>query len=170
MSEFPHLPDNSCTRFRRFVRRIDMNSSHNVTPGQRLQMIAEAAYFRAERRGFGAGDLDRDWLEAEAEVDARLEQHDADHMVDRLEEGLAVATKKIAELKRRASRLKTEARAEWQQDIAILVTHRDALRAHLKAIRAQGEHAGHALRQQAQHAWEEIRESVERIGAKKRDR
>jgi hypothetical protein len=35
-------------------------------------MIAEAAYFRAEARGFQGGDSVRDWLEAEAEVDAVL--------------------------------------------------------------------------------------------------
>ena len=44
-----------------------------VTPEQRLQMIAEAAYFRALRRGFGGNAEVRDWLEAEAEVDARLQ-------------------------------------------------------------------------------------------------
>jgi Protein of unknown function (DUF2934) len=34
-------------------------------------MVAEAAYFRAQRRGFG-GDPARDWVEAEAEIDAML--------------------------------------------------------------------------------------------------
>jgi hypothetical protein len=40
----------------------------------RRRMIAEAAYFRAEARGFQAGDSLRDWLEAEAEVDAILQE------------------------------------------------------------------------------------------------
>lgn len=41
---------------------------------QRHEMIAAAAYFRAEQRGFcGDACLD-DWLTAEAEVDARLRQ------------------------------------------------------------------------------------------------
>ena len=35
-------------------------------------MIARAAYFRAERRGFADGCALQDWLEAEAEVDAKL--------------------------------------------------------------------------------------------------
>jgi hypothetical protein len=35
-------------------------------------MIAEAAFLRAERRGFAAGNEDEDWLAAEAEVDALL--------------------------------------------------------------------------------------------------
>ena len=39
----------------------------------RHSMIAEAAYYRAERRGFGPGDCVRDWLEAEAEIAQRLD-------------------------------------------------------------------------------------------------
>ncbi|MDE1943669.1 MAG: DUF2934 domain-containing protein [Betaproteobacteria bacterium] len=38
----------------------------------REHRIAVAAYYRAERRGFLGGDPVVDWLEAEAEVDARL--------------------------------------------------------------------------------------------------
>src|SRR5262245_45118756 len=38
-----------------------------VTTEERAHMIAEAAYFRAQRRGFGNGDPVRDWAEAEAE-------------------------------------------------------------------------------------------------------
>jgi hypothetical protein len=39
---------------------------------QRHAMIAEAAYRRAERRGFTTGDAVADWLESEKEVDALL--------------------------------------------------------------------------------------------------
>jgi hypothetical protein len=35
-------------------------------------MIAEAAYLRAERRGFAPGSEAEDWLAAEAEVDVLL--------------------------------------------------------------------------------------------------
>ena len=35
-------------------------------------MIAETAYFKALRRGFRGGESERDWFEAQAEVDARL--------------------------------------------------------------------------------------------------
>lgn len=37
---------------------------------RRQAMIAEAAYFRAQRRGFQAGHALEDWLAAEAEVDS----------------------------------------------------------------------------------------------------
>jgi len=49
------------------------NSMTTVTPEERHRLVAEAAYFIAERRGFAAGcDLD-DWLQAEAEVERRLD-------------------------------------------------------------------------------------------------
>lgn len=41
-------------------------------PEQRAALIAEAAYFRAERRNFEPGHETEDWLAAEAEVDAKL--------------------------------------------------------------------------------------------------
>ena len=43
-----------------------------VDPRRRSALIAEAAYFRAEKRGFAPGHEHEDWLAAEAEVDARL--------------------------------------------------------------------------------------------------
>ena len=41
-------------------------------PDERNRVIALAAYYRAEQRGFVDGDPLRDWLEAEAEVTMRL--------------------------------------------------------------------------------------------------
>jgi hypothetical protein len=35
-------------------------------------LIAEAAYYRAERRGFAPGRETEDWLAAEAEIMARM--------------------------------------------------------------------------------------------------
>jgi hypothetical protein len=43
-----------------------------VSEEARRAMIAEAAYLRAERRGFATGNEEEDWLAAEAEVDALL--------------------------------------------------------------------------------------------------
>lgn len=54
------------------TRRAAGTRPRTVTPEERHAMIAETAYLIAERRGFqGDGALD-DWLQAEAEVDARL--------------------------------------------------------------------------------------------------
>lgn len=43
-----------------------------VAPEQRRQLVQVAAYFIAERRGFGSGREVEDWLEAEAEVERML--------------------------------------------------------------------------------------------------
>ncbi len=43
-----------------------------VSEDVRRQMIAEAAYLRAEQRGFAPGHEREDWLLAEDEVDALL--------------------------------------------------------------------------------------------------
>jgi hypothetical protein len=43
-----------------------------TTLEQRVGMIAEAAYYRAEARGFTPGNEVEDWLVAEREIDARI--------------------------------------------------------------------------------------------------
>jgi hypothetical protein len=40
---------------------------------RREQLIAEAAYYRAKKRGFEAGQELEDWLTAEQEIDALIE-------------------------------------------------------------------------------------------------
>lgn len=45
-------------------------ASVQVAPEQRQQLIAQAAYFIAERRGFAPGNELEDWLRAEAEIEA----------------------------------------------------------------------------------------------------
>jgi hypothetical protein len=50
-------------------------AARNVTTlsaEERRRLIAEAAYLRAEQRGFIGGDPEKDWMEAEADLDARL--------------------------------------------------------------------------------------------------
>ena len=39
-----------------------------VNPQERELLIAQAAYFRAEKRGFAPGGELQDWIEAEAEI------------------------------------------------------------------------------------------------------
>jgi len=43
-----------------------------IDPDRRRALIAELAYYRAERRGFEPGHETEDWLSAEAEVDTAL--------------------------------------------------------------------------------------------------
>ncbi len=44
----------------------------NVTPEQRYLMICDAAYFKAESRGFSPEHEVQDWLDAEAEINRLL--------------------------------------------------------------------------------------------------
>ena len=48
------------------------NGASPITPEQRYRMICDAAYFRAERRGFIGGNSAEDWTAAEAEIDSLL--------------------------------------------------------------------------------------------------
>jgi len=43
-----------------------------ITPEDRLNMISEAAYYRAEQRGFNPEGVDQDWYEAENMIDSML--------------------------------------------------------------------------------------------------
>jgi hypothetical protein len=65
-------PKTSTTAAPRKARVKTAAESHEISPDLRQQMIAEAAYLRAERRGFGPGDPLEDWLSAEREVDMLL--------------------------------------------------------------------------------------------------
>ena len=47
-----------------------------IEPEERIAMIAEAAYYRAEKRGFDPGHEVVDWLAAEAAIDAALQRGD----------------------------------------------------------------------------------------------
>lgn len=54
----------------------DVVSNFEVLPvaddSERRRLIAEAAYYRAQSRGFVGGSPEADWLEAEAEIVALL--------------------------------------------------------------------------------------------------
>jgi hypothetical protein len=49
-------------------------SERTFSESERRHMIAEAAYYLAEKRGFADGDPTRDWIAAEAQIDAQLRQ------------------------------------------------------------------------------------------------
>jgi hypothetical protein len=43
-----------------------------ITAAERERRVREAAYFRAERRGFVGGSAEQDWIDAEREVDLQM--------------------------------------------------------------------------------------------------
>jgi Protein of unknown function (DUF2934) len=68
------LTDNTSTRPPRPGKSppVVMPPRATLTSEARHALIAEAAYLRAERRGFVPGQETEDWLAAEAEVEALL--------------------------------------------------------------------------------------------------
>lgn len=143
-----------------------MAFQHKPSNEQREKMIAEAAYFRAERRGFVGGDAFRDWCEAEAEIDGRLRQIEHAECTARIEEALETAGKQLATLRRKTASLSAGARAEWQKDVGQLAALRDALKPKLAELREHGEQAGHKLREQAYRVRDDIAELVKVLEAK----
>lgn len=59
-----------------------MRAREDTHHRKRRQMVSEGAHFRAVKYGFRGGDVLRQWLDAEMEVDAQLRQTD-----DRSERG-----------------------------------------------------------------------------------
>ena len=49
-------------------------SGKTPTPAERAKMVADAAYFLAQKRGFGGGKEREDWLTAEKQVDDLLKK------------------------------------------------------------------------------------------------
>lgn len=46
-----------------------------LSEDERRRMVAEAAYYLAEQRGFTGGDADSDWLQAEIQINRMLGPH-----------------------------------------------------------------------------------------------
>jgi hypothetical protein len=130
-------------------------------------MIADAAYFRAERRGFNGGDPVADWLAAEAEVDARLRAIDGKSVLEELDERLAVANGRLRAFKKKLSGMKADVREEWTQDIEKLAKLRDKFQTRLEEIRAQGERASEKAKAQTDKIWHEISDLIERVSSRK---
>jgi Protein of unknown function (DUF2934) len=50
---------------------FDDSAENELDPNEYQHMVAEAAYYKAEKRGFAPGDEEADWFEAEQEVKAQ---------------------------------------------------------------------------------------------------
>jgi hypothetical protein len=53
--------------------QADAGTTSVPSDSEILEMISQAAYYRAEKRGFQPGLESEDWVHAEAEVRARLQ-------------------------------------------------------------------------------------------------
>jgi uncharacterized protein YfcZ (UPF0381/DUF406 family) len=112
-------------------------------------MIAEAAYFRAERRGFQGGDPLDDWLQAEAEVDrtaAGGEEPAREKLADQLAAQLHEYDGELARLTAKARNVSAAVRAELDRELERLIP-----------LRASAEQALGELRQRAGQATDDVR-------------
>lgn len=143
-----------------------------VTPEQRYQMIAEAAYFRAEKHGFAGGDVAHDWLEAEVEIDRMLQQPSESGkegvttkqvFQQKLETQLKEWDAKFDALKAKAQEARAEIRADVEKQIEALAGKRAAAQAKILELRQRTEDTWEDLKTGAEKIWEEMHEALERI-------
>lgn len=142
--------------------------SSNVTADQRSRMIAKAAYFRAERRGFQNGDAATDWIEAEAEIDYLLNageggfgQSDTKRSYQEMFEAqLEDWDKKLEEVTIAAKKAGTKLRNELDSRLVDLTEQRAAARTQLAQLREHGEETWQDLRENADGLWEDLRGSL----------
>lgn len=148
----------------------------SVTPEERYHMIAEAAYFRAESRGFVMGDAAQDWLEAEAEIDRMLQQSAAQDkgpqvtpkqdFQKKLEAQLKEWDAKLDELKTKALEAKAEIRADYEKQLEILAGKRAAAQAKMQELRLRTEDAWEDLKSGTEKAWDEMRKALDQIASR----
>lgn len=144
-----------------------------ATPQQRYQMIAEAAYFIAERRAFIGGDPAQDWLEAEAEIERILQSGGkASGMTAKqafqsaLEAQLKELDARLEELKLKAGLAKLEVRGEYEKQLETLSSKRAVAQTKLNELRSRAEGAWEDLRGGTEKAWEDMRQAMERFASR----
>jgi prefoldin subunit 5 len=111
-------------------------------------MIAEAAYFRAEHRGFQGGDPLDDWLQAEAEIDrmtAGGEKPAGEKLADQLAAQLRKYDSEFARLTAKAREVSTAVRNELERELE-----------RLKPLRTSAEQALGEMHQRAGHATDDL--------------
>lgn len=134
-----------------------MVATHKVSAAERQHMVAEAAYFLAENRGFDGLDPVANWLQAEAEVNARL----AD--TQRLDERLEAVNRKLKTARSKLSSMTADVRQEWERDIDKLAKLRDGFQEKLGELQRQGMQASEKTWRQLEKAWDEAGDLLHRL-------
>jgi DNA repair exonuclease SbcCD ATPase subunit len=118
-------------------------------------MIEEAAYYRAERRSFSAGDPVADWLEAEAEIDRMLQKEppagEKPGPIEQFEAQLKALDEEIRRLMGKARGVQAQVRTDLEQELE-----------RLRPLRQVAEERLTELRGRSGEAWEEVRKGVDR--------
>ena len=136
----------------------------SVDPDLRQQMIATAAYYRAEQRGFNGGDPSIDWCEAEMEVDQILQGSVTDDKdMAQLEALLNEWDTQFEKLKKKVAKAKTQTRAEYQKQLQLIADKRTVISDKLKNLRQHTGEVWDDLKSAIENAWDEIRQETEHI-------
>ena len=136
------------------------------------EMIAVAAYYRAEHRGFSEGDPVADWLEAEAEIEQMLlaepvPEMSAKHSFQqKLEAQFEEWDAELAELKAKTKEPKAKTRAEFEKQLEAITGMRAEAEEKLRELRKRSEDAWEDLKEGTAKAWDEMREALDRIVAR----
>ncbi len=138
----------------------------------RQEMIAVAAYYRAEHRGFRGGDPVADWLEAEAEMkQASLAEpcpvvSAKQFFQEKFEAQLDAWDHQLEELKTRTKELTARKRAEIENQVQVISAKRAEAEEMLRELRKRSEDAWEDLRDGMAKAHDEIRLTIDRIVAR----
>src|SRR5512147_3006597 len=121
---------------------MKMGELSGAAAQRRQAMIREAAYLRAERRGFVGGDPVTDWLEAEAEIDRRLEAEVQEGSsgpgpIEQFEAQLAALDQEMRRLLGKAREASSDIRTEIESELEKLRPLRTNAEERLTELRAQ---------------------------------
>lgn len=139
-----------------------------ITREQRYQMIADAAYFRAESKGF-VGDSTQNWIEAEAEVDrtllhsGQLEPSPKQILQQKLEAQLKELDTLYETIKLQASLGKAELRIELEKQMDALSHKRQMAQVKLHELSKRTEGAWEDLKDGTEKAWDDMRQTISHI-------
>lgn len=139
-------------------------------PEERIRMIAESAYFRAEKRGFKEGrDID-DWIEAEEEIDRLLLEsgHASERqaLLRKIEKQLDNWDEKVTALKT----LSGEAGTEIRKELDLLAARRADLEARARELAQRSGEVWEDIKAGAEAAGREMRKTFDKIARRLRQK
>lgn len=138
-----------------------------IDPAMRHQMIATAAYYRAEQRSFNGSTPEADWYAAEIEID-RLLQGDTENgkTIEHLETLLADWDVQFEKLKDRVAKAKTRTRAEYEKQLLAIADKRIAINEKIKDLRQHTGEVWDELKHSIENTWGEIRRETEHVASR----
>lgn len=146
----------------------DALETQPITREQRYQMISDAAYFRAESKGF-IGDSAQNWIEAEAEVDrallqsGQLQPSPKQILQQKLEGQLKELDALYETIKLQASLGKAELRTELEKQMDALSHKRQVAQVKLQELSKRTEGAWEDLKDGTEKAWDDMRQTINQI-------